>query len=90
MGGGSGLQRPRPDHRRPAHREQGPGGLGGGWRRAAAGQNAEVGGAAERYDAGHSHAAPRTPDESPCAAGFTGVVKLSENTCGAMAGRTAG
>ena len=47
-------------------------------------------GEAEAYDAGHNHAAPRTPDESPCAAAATGVVKLSENTCGAMAGPRAG
>jgi hypothetical protein len=42
------------------------------------------------YAAGQSHAAPRTPEESPCAAGLTGVVKLSENTWGSMAGPMAG
>jgi hypothetical protein len=29
---------------------------------------------------GHSQAAPRTPDESPCSAFLTGVAKLSEKT----------
>lgn len=34
---------------------------------------------------GHSQAAPRTPELSPCRALSTGVSKASENTCGAMA-----
>lgn len=34
---------------------------------------------------GQSQAAPRTPDESPCVAATTGVVKTSENTKGATA-----
>ena len=32
------------------------------------------------YSAGQSQAAPRTPDESPCAARRIGVSKVSENT----------
>ncbi len=39
-----------------------------------------------RHALGHSHAAPRTPDESPCAAGSTGVVNTSEKTYFRIAG----
>ena len=34
---------------------------------------------------GHSQAAPRTPDESPCIAGRMSVSNWSENTSGAIA-----